>query len=297
MINRFSRTDFLRPDQWKARAQALQDRIKGWSLDELLRGKRVSEEPHLDSASGHGWGYDPNQPRVPAGHSDGGQWTKLGTHTRSIAPITGYHDHQGNFARIEHDDVHSDGTNTQTFERANYAAALDASSAQPSVEVLRINGADAGANLPWRRYAELSQLSAEDERAVKETTAILSNLLDRVNGTAARVPGLTAQAYGMLVHTQFAIAVKALQLPQHLRHLTLQVEQRFDELGPTRYGEPGSIRTDVILRNAQGVIIAIYDVKTGNAEMRPSTEQKYREYTKVNPAVRLFILRANRGPR
>jgi hypothetical protein len=23
-------------------------------------------------------GYDPNQPRVPAGHSDGGQWTRIG---------------------------------------------------------------------------------------------------------------------------------------------------------------------------------------------------------------------------
>jgi hypothetical protein len=43
------------------------------------------------------------------------------------------------------------------------------------------------------------------------------------------------------------------------------VEQSFDELGPTGYGQPGSIRTDVILRNAQGVIIAIFDVKTGAA--------------------------------
>lgn len=28
-----------------------------------------------------GRGYDPNQPRVPAGHSDGGQWTSIGGNT------------------------------------------------------------------------------------------------------------------------------------------------------------------------------------------------------------------------
>ena len=266
-------------------------------MDDLLRGKRVGEEPHLGSGGGHGHGYDPNQPRVPAGHPDGGQWTEMGTHTRAVTPVTRSHDHQAFFGGFRHGDVHFDGADARAFSRTNYAAAIDRYDAQPSVEVLRINGAGVGTNLAWRRYAEVGGLSSEDQHEVDETTEILSKLLARINGTVARVPGLTPQAYGMLVHTQFAIAVKALQLPQHLRHLTLQVEQSFDLSGPTRYGQPRSIRTDVILRNAQGVIIAIYDVKTGDAEMRPSTEQKYREYTKVNPSVRLFILRANRGPR
>jgi hypothetical protein len=31
--------------------------------------------------------YDPNQPRVPAGHSDGGQWTRLGASAPSDDPI------------------------------------------------------------------------------------------------------------------------------------------------------------------------------------------------------------------
>jgi hypothetical protein len=264
-------------------------------LDELLRGKRAGEEPHLNSRGGDG--YDPNQPRVPAGHPDGGQWTKLGTHTRAVTPVNGQRDHQAFFGGFEYGGVYSDGPNAGAFSHVNYTAAGDQGSAQPSVEVLCINGTGVGNNLAWRRYAEVGGLTVEDERAVDETTEILETLLARINGAAARVPGLTAQAYGIFVHTQFGIAVKALQLRRHLRHLTLQVEQSFDELGPTRYGQPGSIRTDVILRNARGAIIAIYDVKTGNAEMRPLTEKKYREYTKVNPAVRLFILRANRGPR
>ena len=33
-------------------------------------------EPQYGNSSGPHQGYDPNQPRVPSGHSDGGQWTK-----------------------------------------------------------------------------------------------------------------------------------------------------------------------------------------------------------------------------
>lgn len=201
----------------------------------------------------------------------------MGAHARTVVPNAGQHDYQTFFGGIERDDVQS--------------------GAQPSIEVLRINGADVGANLPWRRYAELRGLSVEDERAVEETTQILTHLLVKINGTVSRVPGLTARLHGIRVHTAFAIAVKALRLPPHLGTLTLQVEQSFDQLGPTRYGQPGSIRTDVILRNAKGAIIAIYDVKTGDAEMRPSTESKYRGYTKVNPSIQLIILRARRGQR
>jgi hypothetical protein len=270
--------------------------MNDWSLDELLRGKFVG--PHAGSGSGHGRGdYDPNQPRVPAGHTDGGQWTKLGAHTRTATPIAGRRDHEAVFGVVERDVFRSDGTASQTFERINYAGRAEEFGTQPSVEVQRLNAVGAEAYLARRRYAELGRPSAEDERAVEETTEILTKLLVSINGTVSRVPGLTARLHGILVHTEFAIAVKALKLPPHLRNLTLQVEQSFDQLGSTRYGQPGSIRTDVILRNAGGVIIAIYDVKTGDAEMRPSTEQKYREYTKVNPSVPLIILRARRGQR
>jgi hypothetical protein len=41
------------------------------------RRPSAEEELHGD---GHD-GFDPNQPRVPAGHSDGGQWTKTGAHS------------------------------------------------------------------------------------------------------------------------------------------------------------------------------------------------------------------------
>ena len=295
VINPFSRTNFLSPDQWKARAQAIQDRLKDWSLDELLRGERLGDEPHRGLGSGHGRGYDPNQPRVAAGHPDGGQWTKVGVaYERTVDPVIAPHGHQAYFGGIGHDNAHSELVNERSFSLVNHADAGQPGQ-QPSVEVRRVGAASVGTNLAWRCYAELRERSTEDERAVEETTKILSSLLVSINRTAARVPGLTARLYGILVHTEFAIAVRALKLPPDLG--TLEVEQSFQRSGPARYGQRGSIRTDVILRNAQGVIIAIYDVKTGDAEMRPSTEQRYREYTSVSPAVQIFILRARRGQR
>jgi hypothetical protein len=58
--------------------------------------------PDLDSSRGvpnHGnspgphHGYDPNQPRVPSGHSDGGQWTKTGGGAPAIARREAIVDH------------------------------------------------------------------------------------------------------------------------------------------------------------------------------------------------------------
>src|SRR5262249_32601314 len=50
-----------------------------------LAALRVHQEFVRDALARHG--YDPNQPRVPAGHREGGQWTKSGggTPARSAA--------------------------------------------------------------------------------------------------------------------------------------------------------------------------------------------------------------------
>jgi len=65
------------PQEWQQRAQVIQARLEGLSIDELMRGGRAGEPRH-PSVGSHGHRYDPNQPRVPAGHHDGGQWTSKG---------------------------------------------------------------------------------------------------------------------------------------------------------------------------------------------------------------------------
>ena len=45
-----------------------------------IRGSNRSPSAEGDLPGDGRDGFDPNQPRVPAGHSDGGQWTKTGAH-------------------------------------------------------------------------------------------------------------------------------------------------------------------------------------------------------------------------
>jgi hypothetical protein len=68
----------LTPEQWKSRADAIQARLQGLSIDELMRGPHSAGTPHGSAHGQRRGGYDPNQPRVPVGHSDGGQWTDDG---------------------------------------------------------------------------------------------------------------------------------------------------------------------------------------------------------------------------
>ena len=49
--------------------------------------------PNSGNSPGGHHGYDPNQPRVPSGHGDGGQWTKTGGGTPTIARREAVVDH------------------------------------------------------------------------------------------------------------------------------------------------------------------------------------------------------------
>ena len=135
--------------------------------------------------------------------------------------------------------------------------------------------------------------NALQDPAVERTQQILHNTLARVNASvASRRDALSAALYEIRVHTEFAQAVRDLNLPGIGE---AGVEQSFDAKGLARYGMDGSIRTDIVLRNEKQEIIAIYDVKTGNATMRPAREAEIRAFTQVGPDVPVIILHAVRG--
>jgi hypothetical protein len=75
MLDPFVGRRTLTPEQWKARGDAIRARLEGLSIDELMRGTHGVGPPHGGVPGQRRGSYDPNQPRVPAGHSDGGQWT------------------------------------------------------------------------------------------------------------------------------------------------------------------------------------------------------------------------------
>lgn len=86
MFNPFSRSPITTQD-WQERARLFQEQINGLSIDELMRGVGTDAVKHGESSGRGGHPYNPNQPRVPAGHSDGGQWTTTGARSNNAGVL------------------------------------------------------------------------------------------------------------------------------------------------------------------------------------------------------------------
>jgi hypothetical protein len=106
------------------------------------------------------------------------------------------------------------------------------------------------------------------------------------------IPEWTPQVYGTAVHIAFGTKVRFQGLPGIGFN---DVEQSFVGTGALAdYGQVGSIRTDVVLRNASGEIIAIYDVKTGGAGLTPARARELRAKSGMSsstPIIELHVLR------
>jgi hypothetical protein len=197
--------------------------------------------------------YSPDQPRVPAGNSDGGQWTSGGGTTVEVSVV----DPRSDAAGLVMSDVTPDGVRA------------------------------------WAQYAEAADQKNRDDAAIARTTAVLHGTVLQVSGTVVRRADVSPQEYGTEVHYAFAKTVRAMNLPGIG---ATGVEQSFDKEGEAHYGKDGSIRTDVVLRNEERNIIAIYDLKTGNATIRPPRAEELRVMTGAGPDVPVIELHSTRGP-
>jgi hypothetical protein len=115
--------------------------------------------------------------------------------------------------------------------------------------------------------------------------AILTQVVDQLGPRGT----LSPSQYGTEIHTQFAAAVRAEGLPG------VEVEQTFGSRPNSPYGSKGSIRTDVIFRDVDGKIIAIYDVKTGDAYLEPWRIRQLRAKTDTTADTYVFELNDKRG--
>lgn len=159
----------------------------------------------------------------------------------------------------------------------------------------------------WTTQAGVTDFSAVRRKAVvdysealtgistiDEITVSLSNSLARTMEAVDFIPEWTPSVYGTAVHVAFGTAVRL----EGLRGVGfLDVEQSFLSGGKADYGDEGSIRTDVVLRNDIGDIIAIYDVKTGRSGLSASRVQEIRDHTGVQSNVPIIELNAVRGAR
>jgi len=128
-------------------------------------------------------------------------------------------------------------------------------------------------------------------QSIDETSDALIDILKDVVGKLGYLPDIPATAYGTLVHGLFAIEVGLKGLPG-----VGDIERTFslDDADPY-YGLAGSIRADLTLRNIQGDVVAIYDVKTGDAPLSRARADELREKTGAVPNAPVFELHITRG--
>lgn len=128
-------------------------------------------------------------------------------------------------------------------------------------------------------------------QSIDETSGALSDILTDVMSGLEHLPSMTPSVYGTFVHAIFGAAVRLRDLPG-----VGDIERTFslDDADPY-YGMAGSIRTDLTLRNIQGDIIAIYDVKTGDAPLSRARANALRLKTNASPDTPVFELNVIRG--
>lgn len=122
---------------------------------------------------------------------------------------------------------------------------------------------------------------------VDEATEKLKTILENVVNSRPRGVGAD---YGRDIHYGFRDAVR----DANIRGIASDdVETTFPRNVP--YASKGSIRTDVVLRNDVGDVIAIYDVKTGNATLDARRVQELRTKTGAGPRIPVIEMHVQRG--
>lgn len=211
--------------------------------------------------------YRPDQARVPAGSREGGQWT-----TEGGGGGFGSGGASTDDARMSSADENTGGVDVSTDGNALSAGPFD----------IEFVGSRTSVTIDYSRA--LTGISTIDD-TTKKLSETLGDTMARVDFIAEWTPSM----YGTAVHVAFATQVRL----QGLRGV--EVEQSFFDQKPGGYGEPGSIRTDIILRNDTGDIVAIYDVKTGGAVLTSARIREIRRQTKVGIEVPVIELQVNRG--
>jgi hypothetical protein len=258
-------------ERWKSREELRREYLDSLSPEELRQvnpadywvkyGRPAFEREQARK-------YDPDQPRVPAGNPDGGQWTSESSGSESATDDT--------------------SATAEVLSRVFDAARDDANSSP----VMSDESSDP--LIPGARYAQVavSRFDRTGDPRIDNTTGTLMETLARAHTSVGEGAG---PVYGIMVHSAFGADVKRQDIPGIGRE---GVEQSFSLGDISKYGLDGTIRTDVVLRDAQspdGKPIAIWDVKTGDARLSGSRVQEIRDQVRVGSDVPVIELHIRRG--
>jgi hypothetical protein len=124
-----------------------------------------------------------------------------------------------------------------------------------------------------------------------KTDLLIDVLREVVNETASD----SGPLYGVYIHSLAEKRIIELDIPGIGKD---GVEQSFSAGDLVRYGLDGSIRTDVILREGRGTngrILAIWDIKTGNARLTSTRAEELRINSGVDASVPIIEIHVIRG--
>ena len=235
--------------------------------------------------------YNPDQPRVPAGNSNGGQWTSGGASSPLQSPVGIPMDVFG----FEGADSGLEGLTQLAFlgplvqgaAQAGRAVALGIEAALSTFTALSAsNGAD-GTAVAIFRSAEFQPgtdpraaigwaawLSPEELERACPAQGLVQSMTD-VAAESVNRADYTSQAYGTAVHLRLSDDVDYLANPNLLAEISYLKTLQETGVPPVKglnrqdahYGQKGSVRIDVLEQTGNGTV-CVYDIKTGKSTLR-----------------------------
>ena len=193
--------------------------------------------------------FDQNQPRIPAGSPDGGQWGDGGQGNRPAFPLLPpYLDHARQAAiysleaALDYYNKWSPQNSAEATAIVSFQArqfTLGAGEQLDLINTTRLDRAETAVVCP--RLAE-----------VQSRTDLAAQLIEK------NYPGLTPQDFGNAVHYNVSKQIRGLNDPN------FRAEVSSIKSLEVNYGRPRSIRIDVLEQTNRGFYCA-YDIKTGKA--------------------------------
>jgi len=198
--------------------------------------------------------YDPNQPRVPAGNSDGGQWTDGG------------HGHGGTLWLARGPLKPSSSALHSTIQGAlalfTWLSALNSRNQRAVVafKAREYPVRNAFLDLEGVRLLNREEVSEICEKLDDVQTATNEAAVDKGPPTAYRTPA----EYGTAVHAELASKISALEDANFKAEASYlkSIEEAPDRKGEATYGQKDTIRIDVYENTGTGTV-CVYDIKTG----------------------------------
>jgi hypothetical protein len=224
--------------------------------------------------------FNANQPRLPAGNPDGGQWVGEGSGSPADA------------GRTPTPQTMTDETEFPIRPGQQYAAGPRGPKDRLPLPHPPMPGVGEGISSTYRPGQVTIVNNAQTGMStVDETTEKLRTILEKVVNSRGEGYG---PEYGTAIHRDFGDAVKDAIRSENLRG-DIRVEHTYPEGDEWWYSKKGTIRTDVVLRNDGGEVIAIYDVKTGGAYLDAKRVQELRVKTKAGPDIPVIEMHIQRG--